>query len=539
MGKYSRKYFGIVVLTFFVCTSLLAQQPKVVVGITVDQMKTEYLFRFDKYFTQGFRRLIDNGSIFFNHHYSHVPTYTAPGHATIYTGAQPSEHGIIANDWYNPITREMVYCVSDPSVQPVGTESEAGKMSPRNLLTTTITDELSLSTGGKSYIGAVSLKDRGAILPGGHAADEVFWFSDSDGFISSSYYFNELPEWVQNFNSEHKNLQEYTQKWDYLLDSAAYKFCLNDNNEYETRLAMNGRSDFPYDIPQLIERKGNSIIRTTPFGNSLVADFALNLISNIPKNLSSDEALDFVSISFSSTDYVGHAFGPRSREVMDTYLRLDIDLGRILDALDKKYGKDNYLLFLTADHGVAENPQHLANDLHFHSKSHSGADIMSELNETARKVFGFNPIEKWVNNQIYLNDSSLKAHQLKLEDAYTILSQSINSLDWVHTCLPTHEVSTSIEHAPSFVENGLTKLSGDLTIIMEDNHLIYGKYGSSHGSMYTYDTHVPLIFFGSNISHQTIYEKTEMTQLAPTLSFLLKISLPHSAFNQTLTQLLP
>lgn len=536
MGRPTRKIVGILTLLF--SFTAIAQQPKAVIGITVDQMKAEYLERFDPYFTEGFRRLLDESLVYRNNHYSHVPTYTAPGHATIFTGAQPTDHGIIANDWYDPFQKRMVYCVEDSTVQSVGTESDKGQMSPRNLLTTSLPDEIALSTANRSYIGSVSIKDRGAVLPGGHAADDAYWFSPGDGFITSTYYHNELPTWVSNFNSNHSNLEEYVEDWDYYTDEEAYSNCLPNDNSYEAQLARNGQSGFPYHTAELIANGGPDVIRVTPWGNQLVTDFALEMLNAIPENLLEDDALDFLAFSYSSTDYIGHAFGPRSREVMDAYLRLDHEIGRLLDALDSKFGKGNYILFLSADHAVAENPAHLAEEYGLPVKSHSGADIESEMTDLAIDVLGFNPIEKLQRDQIHFNRERLAENNMSAEECALLLQDAFRKFEWLSHTYTRNQVLSSSNRAAVQRSMTIDRRSGDLFLEMRDNHLVYGRTGSSHGTGYTYDTHVPMIVFGTGKPAANIYRKTAVVDLVPTLAFILKIPLPHGAFGSTLFEAL-
>lgn len=535
MGIIARRAFGIVIT---IATSLpLYAQPKAVVGITVDQMKAEYLYRFNDQFHAGLRQLLDEGMVFRNNHYNHIPTKTAPGHATIYTGAQPGDHGIIANDWYDPMTKSTVYCVEDSTVQSVGTDGNKGQMSPRNLLTTTITDELHLSTNGNSFIGSVSIKDRGAILPSGHAGDEVYWFSPGDGFITSSYYKAELPSWVSEFNSEHSDLQNYVGVWDYFADSSLYANCLPNSNPYE--LAMPGEtSGFPYDLPRIIEKTGPGVIRSTPWGNTLVTDFAISILENISDEQLHDNATDFLCVSYSSTDYIGHAFGPRSREVMDTYLRLDEELGRLIAQLDQTFGKGNYILFLTADHAVAENPAHLAASTGMNVQSHSGADVQVELTDLAIAALGFNPIEKLANDYVYLNRQTLDENNLSLAECEAALVEAWRPIRWLKEVHTTSDINSSPARTNVMVDRARDSRGGDLLLEFRDNHMVYGYTGSTHGSGYTYDTHVPLLFFGKGITTGEVFRETHVVDIAPTLSFLLQIPLPHSAYGSPLLELL-
>ncbi len=314
----------ILFLAFVMSLNSQAQQrPKLVVGIVVDQMKMEYLYRFsDDFSSNGFKRLINNGYTFHNMHYNYVPTYTAPGHASIYTGATPSTHGIVGNDWFNKSTGRDMYCTDDASVKVLGdgTEKE-GAMSPKNLLSTTITDELRMATNFNSKVIGMSIKDRGAILPAGHFANWAFWYSKTGAFISSTFYGSTLPNWVTEFNQEKRYMNYINKGWDLLKPIATYNESLPDDNPYEGKLDKANAPVFPYDLSKMYKEKGADVLRTTPFGNDILAELAMKAIEK--EDLGKDEITDFLTVSFSSTDYVGHTFGPRSMELQDTYLRLD------------------------------------------------------------------------------------------------------------------------------------------------------------------------------------------------------------------------
>ena len=339
-------------------TTLFSQtKPKLVVGIVVDQMRHDYLQRFEgKFSNDGFRRLMREGFEARNTHYNYVPTYTAPGHASIYTGTTPRYHGIIANDWYSRVLDREVYCAEDTLANATGGSPAAGHISPRNLQANTITDELKLSTNFRSRVIGVSIKDRGAVLPAGHTPDGAYWFDPSVGeFMTSDFYTGELPEWVKKFNAR-KLVDKYSsQTWETLLPIDSYEESEPDNSPYERGFDGKETPTFPYDLKALRDQNGKyGMIRSTPFGNTLVLDMSRAALE--AEGLGNDDITDFLAISLSSTDYVGHNFGPNSIEVEDTYIRLDRELAQFLKYLDDRIGKGQYLVFLTADHGVVENP---------------------------------------------------------------------------------------------------------------------------------------------------------------------------------------
>ncbi|NVK27482.1 MAG: alkaline phosphatase family protein [Flavobacteriia bacterium] len=540
MGRNSRKAGILVVASLFTTIAFAQNEVKAVVGITVDLMRAEYLERFAPHFTGGIQKLLSNGLIYRNCHYSHVPTYTAPGHASIFTGAQPRDHGIIENDWYDPITKTEHYCVEDSVETIVGfsISEDDGRKSPRNLRTTTITDELHLSTGGQSYIGAVSIKDRGAVLPGGHAADEAYWFGSAGQFVTSTYYMDETPEWVQSFHQEHSDLSAYAGVWDYMIEESAYSSCLADDNSYESTFGSPS-SAFPHDVSEWVKTRGPKAMLATPYGNQYLTDFALAMIDNIPAEVANDQFVDFISVSYSSPDYIGHAYGPRSREVMDSYLRLDLELKRLFAAMDTKYGEGNYVVFLSADHGVAENPNHLRDALNMNATNHSSADLMVEMVEISEDLFWENVIEKFYNNALYLDEDAVNSLGLEPSVVREELAAGLAQIDAFKKLWTLEEINTVDSYQAKLRRNLIDERSADIFIEWRDGNYIYSSVGASHGSGYTYDTHVPMLLMGPSIPAGNVYRKVHVVDLAPTISLMLGTALPHSAFGDVLEEALP
>ncbi|MFK7814394.1 MAG: alkaline phosphatase family protein, partial [Maribacter sp.] len=315
----------------------LKTSPKLVVGIVVDQMRYDYLTRFWNHYDEGgFKRLVNEGFNCKNNHYDYAPTSTGPGHTSVYTGATPATHGIIGNNWYDKNIDASVYCASDDSYTSVGTASDAGKMSPHRMNVTTITDELRLHTQMRGKTIAIALKDRGAVLPGGHTANAAYWFhgSDEGNWISSSFYMDSLPKWVADFNASN-TVEQYKKPWITAKSINTYLESGLDNTTYEGLYDGEVAPIFPHDLPKLWEANGKyEILKVTPFGNSITTDFALAALEG--EDLGKDMTTDFLAVSYSSTDYVGHFFGVNSKEIQDTYIRLDSDLQRLFNALDKK-----------------------------------------------------------------------------------------------------------------------------------------------------------------------------------------------------------
>ncbi|HJR99654.1 MAG TPA: alkaline phosphatase family protein, partial [Flavobacterium sp.] len=396
------KNFFLLFSTITVFNVSAQQRPKLVVGIVVDQMKMEYLYRFsDDFSNNGFKRLMNDGYVFHNTHYNYMPTYTGPGHASIYTGTTPAIHGIVGNTWFDKSVGKNRYCTDDASVSILGTgDLDEGQMSPLNLQSTTMTDELRLATNFKGKVIGISVKDRGAILPAGHFANWAFWMSDSGNFISSTFYGKQLPNWVVDFNSK-KLYETYLSKdWTLLKSESVYDKSIADDNPYEGLLYGSKNPVFPYALKEMYAKKGAKVIKSTPFGNDFLADFAKDAIAN--EDLGTDAITDFLALSFSSTDYIGHLTAPHSREVQDTYLRLDETIADFLNYLDKKVGKGNYLVFLTADHAAAENVNFLK-DNKYAVEAVDYKKLSDKLHEFSKTTFGADLVLNYSNYNVFFD----------------------------------------------------------------------------------------------------------------------------------------
>ncbi len=327
-------YTFVFLLSFLFISSLYAQgaktrkpdtSPKLVLGIVVDQMRYDYIYRFwNKYGNGGFKRLVNEGFFCRNTHYNYMPTYTAPGHASIYTGTTPAVHGIVGNNWFVKEENKSTYCTDDKTVKTVGSTSAAGEMSPANMWSSAITDELRLVSNFQSKVIGISLKDRSSILPAGHLANAAYWFDSQNGaFITSTHYMQDLPSWAAKFNAQDKAKEYLSKSWTTLLPVQQYTESLPDDNPFEGLFKGEQKPVFPHNLPEIFKQDGYEAIRYTPFGNSMVTDFALTAI--LAEKLGKGAATDFLAISYSSTDYIGHRYGPRAIELEDTYLRLDED----------------------------------------------------------------------------------------------------------------------------------------------------------------------------------------------------------------------
>ena len=508
-------------------------RPKLVVGIVVDQMRPDYITRYwSKLSPNGFKALIKDGYEFKNANYNFIPTYTGPGHASIYTGTTPSINGIISNDWYIRKENDTVYCVQDDTIKTVGSNSKAGQMSPHRLLTTTVTDELQLATNGNTKVIGISLKDRGAILPAGRGADAAYWYDGSTGtWISSTWYMQSLPTWLTDFNSKKYADQYLTKPWVTLNDISTYTESEPDNSPYEMPFKGETTPTFPHDFPK-IKDANFELVRRSPYGNTLTKDLALAAIDG--EHLGEDAVTDFLAVSFSSTDYVGHQFGTQSIEVEDTYLRLDLDLANFISALNEKVGKGNYLLFLTADHGAAHNPQFMI-DKKLAAGIVNNRNLNDIINTFLNAKYGNkNYLPSLNNDQIFFNDSLLEANKIdKCALETELANYLLKNIDGLDDALTACNLS-SVEYKESFrsmVQRGYNRqASGDICLLFSAGWTdwLYGNghQGTTHGAAYSYDTHVPLLFYGWGINKGATSRYVTITDIAPSISMLLNISSP-------------
>lgn len=537
-----KKLFSAVALALISVAFAQVSRPKLVVGIIVDQMKQEYLYRFnDKYQDGGFKRLMNEGYSFNNMHYNYTPTYTAPGHSSVYTGTTPSIHGIVGNTWYHGQEKNKVYCTADPKVQSVGIDpdNKAGKMSPWRLKTTTMTDELRLSTNMEGKVISISVKDRGAILPGGHFANGAFWMDENGKFITSTYYMNELPRWVKKYNQKEMAKKYVKKGWKTLLPIDNYTESLPDNNPYERVFKPKTTPTFPYDLQAIADAgEGLSIVKTSPFGNNMVAELAMAAVDG--EDLGKDNTTDFLAISFSSTDYVGHSFAPRSIELEDTYLRLDKSLAELLTFLDKKVGKGNYLLFLTADHAAAENPNFLK-DLKYNVESISYSKIGDILKDFSQKKYGENLVEAYYNSNVFLDQDKIESLGLNEQTVITEMSAELEKQTFVSRVYNRKDFARG-----NITDPNLTKIirgfdpkqNGDMIVLLEPQDMEYYETGTTHGTTYMYDSHVPALWFGWGIKKGQTSSPKEITEMAPTLSQKINITFPNGTEGKVLEEIL-
>lgn len=525
----------------FTQTATPPSQPKLVVGIVVDQMSYEFLYRYSSVYSEGgFKRLLKEGYSCENTHYNYIPTYTGPGHACIYTGSVPAINGIVSNDWYDEKSGSYVYVVDDSSVHAVGAVSALNKMSPKNLLTTTITDMLQMSNQQRSKVIGVALKDRGAILPAGHSADAAYWYDGYvNAWVTSSYYMDSLPTWVRQINTAKPYEQYMNKNWNLFLPKESYTSSTADSVGWETVFVGEPGPMFPH----YLNFNGISeSIKSTPFGNSMTESFAEAAIKN--EQLGKHNVTDFLCVSFSSTDYVGHAYGPHSVETEDTYIRLDRDLGTFINYLDANVGKGNYLIFLTADHGVSPVPQYMES-----LKIPAGTTTAPSMMEAIKKILmdvqmDTALVSAYENQQIYLNDSLLqhKYNNMTKKAVLDLLYEPLMKMEGVsNVFLMSETINTSLnaDIRDKVINGYYPKRCGDIQILYDPYWFeAYRATGTTHGTQYSYDTHVPLIFFGWNIKHGESQRSIHTTDIAPTLAAMLKISEPNGCVGDVIGEVI-
>lgn len=537
-ARMKRRIIGALLIWVMTCVQLSAQsyyqKPKLIVNIVVDQMRQDYLYRFwDLYGNEGFKKLVNGGYNFANTHYSYYPTYTAAGHANVSTGATPSVHGIVGNDWYENATGEKMYCTRDWSVKGVGTETSSGQMSPKNLKTSTFGDELRLANNYRTRVFGISMKDRGAILCAGHLADAAYWFQgDESNFITSTYYMKDLPGWVKDFNNRKLTDKYLNQTWNPILSTRTLeKYTDVDDNPFEGKFAGKSSPTFPYNLKDLRKDNGNELILTTPFGNTLAFDFAEALIKNEKLGKSGSGVPDVLYLSLSSTDYIGHFFGIRSMEVADTYLRLDRDLASFIKLLENQVGRGEFMIVLTADHAAADNPAYMTSK-RFATGLFRNNLIKVDLRQHLEQKFGHDLIEGYKNLQIYLNKSLIAEQGINEDEVkkeiYNFMRfkpgvQKVFNADILAQGNQTDDIMKL------YMRGYSADRCGDVYIMLLPGWIgmDWQEIGTTHGSPYTYDTHVPLLFYGKNIPKGFTYDKTSVSQLAATLSSLMGIVPPN------------
>jgi arylsulfatase A-like enzyme len=517
-------------------------QPKLVIGITIDQMRWDYLYRFQHrwHAKGGFKRFMDNGFVCNNLQINYIPSYTACGHATIYTGTVPAIHGITGNSWWDASKDKYIYCTNDDNVKTVGGTDDAGHMSPVHLLTTTIADELRIATNFRGKAIGISLKDRGGVLAAGQGANAAYWYDGESGeWISSTWYMDALPPWVKGFNAKEKVDSFYRKGWDLLYPKETYVQSNPERKPYELRTFGTSQRQMPYYLERF-ENVSYDIITTTPFGNTLTTEFAKTAI--LEESLGKDSIPDMLAISFSSTDYIGHAYGPNSMEIEDAYLRLDLEIGEFLNFLDNHIGENQYLIFLTSDHGTSHVPGFLKENK-LPGGHVSYRVLQDEMNNLLLEKFGVPGLVKTLmNDQVLLDMPTIeKNKKLDLEKIIGVMIPYLEKQEGIARAVVIEKVSSSklSNEMKTLISNAyFPGRSGQVQLIFKPGFIEgFPRGGTTHSTGYAYDTHIPLIFFGKNIPSGKTEKKYYMTDIAPSLAALLNIQVPSGCIGSVITEL--
>lgn len=527
---------------FYSLPSSAATRPPVrlVLWITVDQFRGDFPDRYhDRFGNSGFRFLMDQGTHYTHAHYKHANTLTAVGHATLFTGGHSAQHGMAGNDWFDRQTGEPMYCVQDINHKILGEEtSRQDGTSPRNLTSNTVGDQLILENE-KSKVFGLSFKDRGAIIPAGHLG-KAFWYSKKTGrFITSTYYYPTQPQWLDKWNAKNNANQYINQTWNLSRDESAYHF-IDDRVVERPNYGLD--NTFPHPLGDTSDAHFYSRLRYTPFADHMLSTFAKEIITR--EKLGQRDVVDMLAISFSATDYIGHMFGPNSREAEDNALRLDKTLSELFAYVDQTVGLDKTLIILSADHGVCETPEHT--QLHglpagrLQSKA-----LITEINAILKTKFNCKEdlIQTLKVPNVYLNESAIKICNLNREQVATAAAKALEQSPGITLAITRQEIEQlSPAHNPTLLQLQKAfhkKRSGDILIAQSPHWSLYtGQEAATHGSPQTYDTHVPIFLYGPHIKPGRIARTVAPADIAVTLSLYLGIQAPASATGQPLTEVL-
>jgi predicted AlkP superfamily pyrophosphatase or phosphodiesterase len=514
----------------------LNKRPKIIVRIVVEQMRYEMLLRYwDEFGEDGFKKLAGQGAYFTNARLNYSSTQRSSGFATLATGSYPSVHGIIGDFWYDRLSGDLVYSIRDDKSKPVG--GEKGNYSPRNLMSTTLGDELK-KFDPKSKVYSVGIHPVSAIFGAGRLSDGAFWFDDKSGnWMTSTYYHDTLSSWINKFNQ--KNLQDIymDRHWNKLLPDSNYTMSLPDDNDAEVGFLLLYKKSFPYNLNTL-KRKSRSYkyLKYTPFGNTYTKDFALALLNE--EKLGQDEHTDILNIAFSSSSFVNELFGPRSIEMEDLIVRLDKDISHLISYLTDHFDKDDFLVVLTSDRGCID--PHEYNKAHgIKTKTYKPKNGLALLRSYLNIVYkDKNWISSSVNNQLYLDHSLIDQGGFHISDFQERVSRFFVKKSGV-----AYAVKASTLLNTNFTKGILGKIqnsyhpkrSGDILLSLEPGTV---EVPERSGSVYNYDNHIPLILFGDNIPAKTFHSEVYLKDVSPAISVLFNIPSPNASDGSKILEVL-
>lgn len=532
-------------LLFWNVLAFADERPKLVVHITIDQLRGDMPWRFKNRFGEGgFRYLMDKGVTYTQAHYRHSTTFTAVGHASLATGGNALGHGLAGNDWHDVATGKQVYCVEDDRHTIIGREAKAHEgTSPRNMTASSFGDEIVLASGGRSRVFSVSIKDRGAILPGGHLG-MAYWYSSSTGkFVTSTYYRKDYPDWVTAWtNAGHADAYK-DQKWTLLEEPAKYIFAKNDDASWEKSYKALGRA-FPHPLGNEDEKAYYSGLRFTPMGDELTISFVKELVEQ--EKVGQGDHLDVLAISLSVTDYIGHAFGPDSLEMEDNLLRLDRTLADFFTFLDAKFGLDNVLISLSSDHGtdsIPERTQHLGID----GGRHRPDNFIAAVNDGLKQHFNTEEalVKVFWNPSLYLDLDAVKRAGLGVEVVERALREEILKVSGVRfAATRTDLLKGNVTGEP--IHDKLQRAfhptrSGNVLFVQDTGWYLYPKpdeFAAMHGSPYSYDTYVPVMFAGHKVKHKIVDRSVAPEDIASTITTYVGVKPPSGSTGFVLTEVL-
>lgn len=550
-------------------TPAKASRPRLVLLIVVDQFRYDYLTRFgDLFGSRGIGRLMRDGASWTEANFDHVPTFTAPGHAVFMTGAWPSQTGIIANEWYERDTGRKVKSVTDDSTRMLAGLPEQKSYSPRRLLCSTVGDELRLADNDRSRVIGISTKDRSAILPAGRRANAAYWFgTDNGNMVSSTYYFNQEPDWVVRFNERHLADKLFGAHWDRLLPETEYlRRAGKDDVPWENLdKSSNDTNFFPHVTTGGAARPSKPFYKAldyTPFANDLLIAFAEEAITN--ERLGNGEDTDVLSVSFSANDYVGHRFGPYSQEAMDMSLRVDRQIGTLLDFVDARVGLQNTVVIFSADHGASAVPEQAAL-MNLPGRRYIKPELLKLIEDGLKAKYARpdRPATDYIqtftnrgeteggflNSNFYLNRAALKRDGIDLDECERAVGELAMRIPGVaryfaRAQLESNSVSSADPIARRVLHGFYPSRSGDVIIVFEPYNILFDlpddptdpRSSATHGSPYSYDTHVPLIIMGRDFAGGRYSQAATPADIAPTLASLLGVQAPSCAVGRVLSE---